>query len=179
MTPRNRSAVSQRTVFLLGATALLLAASLLVSLPAGAVPPQKTDKLHASAIQVLRTQPSEGLTIPEDFRIAAYEHVIEQLKKLKKFENVYREGDRDADNSPDLVILKMVPSAYKAGSQKEREVTTVKGATSIKFNVQFTKKDGTVLLDKEVEGKVRFFGENLAATKDLAKKVAGVVKDNF
>ena len=37
----------------------------------------------------------------------------------------------------------------------------------------------TVLLEKEVEGKVRFYGENLAATKNFATKVAGVVKANF
>ena len=34
-------------------------------------------------------------------------------------------------------------------------------------------------MEKEVEGKVRFFGENLRATYDLAKKVAAIVTESF
>jgi len=173
------TAVPNRVAIILSGAALLLAVSVLAPRPASAAPPQQAQKLTASSIQVVRTQTSETLTIPEDFRVATYEHVIEQLEKTKKFQKIYRDGDRTADSVPDLVIMKLIPSSFKQGSQKQREVTTIKGATSIKLNVQFTKKDGTVLLEKEVEGKVRFYGENLAATKDFAKKVATVVKDNF
>jgi hypothetical protein len=60
-----------------------------------------------------------------------------------------------------------------------REVTTVAGATSIKMKIQFSSRDGKILLEKDVEGKVRFYGENLRATSDLAKKVAAVVKETF
>jgi len=172
-------AVPNRIAVSLTGAALVLAIAVLAALPANAAPPPQAQKLTASAIQIVRTQNSETLTIPEDFRVATYEHVIEQLEKTKKFQKIYRDGDRTADGVADLVILKLVPSAFKQGSQKEREVTTIKGATSIKINVQFTKKDGTVLLEKEVEGKVRFYGENLAATKDFAKKVAKVVNENF
>jgi|RhiMetdeSRZDD1v2_1073273.scaffolds.fasta_scaffold186625_5 hypothetical protein len=171
--------VSYRVAAILSGVALLLAVSVLAPPPANAAPPQQAKKLTASAIQVVRTQTSETMSIPEDFRIATYEHVIEQIEKTKKFQKIYRDGDRTAESVPDLVILKFIPSAFKEGSQKEREVTTIKGGTSIKFNVQFLKKDGTVLLEKEVEGKVRFYGENLAATKNFATKVAGVVKANF
>jgi len=137
------------------------------------------EKLKASAIQVERTNPPEDLVIPESFRVATYENVIREIDKTKKFQHIYRSGDQTAANEPNLVILRMVPSAYKAGSQKKREVTTVAGATSIKVTVQFTDKSGKVLLEKELEGKVRFFGENLRATYDLAKKVAKVVDDTF
>jgi hypothetical protein len=37
---------------------------------------------------------------------------------------------------------------------------------------QFTDKDGTVLLQRDIEGKVLFFGNNLKATEDFAKKAA-------
>jgi len=47
------------------------------------------------------------------------------------------------------------------------------------MKVQFTSRDGKVLLEKDLEGKVRFFGENLRATYDIAKKVATVVNDTF
>ncbi|HXC61224.1 MAG TPA: hypothetical protein VNV63_00995, partial [Nitrospiria bacterium] len=126
-----------------------------------------------------RIVPPEGLLIPEDTRISIYENVILQLIKTKKFQHVYRSGDRTAADAPDLVILHLIPEGFKPGSQKEREVITIAGATSIKVKVQLTSREGKVLLEKDVEGKVRFYGENLRATYDLAKKVAGVVKGSF
>ena len=108
-----------------------------------------------------------------------YENVILELNKTKKFQHIYRSGDRTAADAPDLVILHLIPEGFKAGSQKEREVTTVAGATSIKVKVQFTSRDGKILLEKDVVGKVRFYGENLRATFDLAKKVATIVNQSF
>ena len=141
--------------------------------------PQQVEKLKASAIQVERSDAPDDLLIPEDTRVAVYENVILQLNKTKKFQHVYRSGDRTADSVPDLVILRVIPQAFKAGSQKQREVTTVTGATSIKVKVQFASRDGKILREKLVEGKVRFYGENLRATYDLAKKVAAVVNETF
>lgn len=165
-----------------GGAALLLAASLLAqpSPPGKPRPaPQQAKKLTASAVQLERTDPPEDLLIPEDTRVSTYENVILQLTKTKKFEHVYRSGDRTAANVPDLVILRLIPQAFKAGSQKQREVTTVTGATAMKVKIQFTSGDGKILLEKDVEGKVRFYGENLRATYDLAKKVAALVNDKF
>jgi len=119
------------------------------------------------------------LVIPEDFRVSTYENVILQLEKTKKFQHVYRSGDRTAANVSDLVILRLIPQAFKEGSQKKREVSTVSGSTRIKVKVQFTTRDGRVLLEKDLEGKVRFYGENLRATYDFSKKVAAVVNDSF
>jgi hypothetical protein len=161
---------------------LLMAASLLAQPgPAGkpGSAPQQAQKLTASAIQLDWTIPREDLLIPEDTRISIYENMILQLIKTKKFQHVYRSGDRTAADAPDLVVLHLLPEAYKPGSQKKREVTTLTGATSIKVKVQFTSGEGKVLLEKEVVGKVRFYGENLRATYDLAKKVAAVVNESF
>ena len=141
--------------------------------------PQQAKKLTASAIQLERTEPADELLIPEDTRISTYENVIHQLTKTKKFEHVYRSGDRAAATAPDLVILRLIPEAFKAGSQKQREVTTVTGATSMKVKIQFTSRDDKILLEKDVEGKVRFYGENLRATYDLAKKVGALVHETF
>jgi hypothetical protein len=141
--------------------------------------PQQLQKLTASAIQLERTAPTEDLLIPEDTRISVYENVILELGKTKKFQHVYRSGDRAAADAPDLVLLRLIPEAYKPGSQKAREVTTITGATSIKVKVQFSSRDGKVLLEKEVVGRVRFYGENLRATNDLAKKVASLVNASF
>ena len=141
--------------------------------------PQQTQKLTASAIQLDRIVPPEGLLIPEDTRVSMYENVILQLIKTKKFQRVYRSGDRTAADASDLVVLHLIPEVFKPGNQKEREVITVAGATSIRVKVRFTSREGKVLLEKDVAGKVRFYGENLRATYDLAKKVAAVVKESF
>jgi len=182
MKPRTRFAFLSHFPTALSGTVLLVGASLVaqpsvLAKPAPAA--QQAQKLTASAIQLERSDPPEDLLIPEDTRVATYENVILQLNKTKKFQHVYRSGDRTAASVPDLVILRMLPESFKAGSQKQREVTTVSGATSIKVKVQFTSKDGKVLSEKVVEGKVRFYGENLRATYDLAKKVAAVVNETF
>jgi hypothetical protein len=165
-----------------GGMAFLMAASLLAQPgPPGKSGPaaEQTQKLTASAIQIERTDPPQDLLIPEDFRVSTYENVILQVIKTKKFQHVYRSGDRAAADAPDLVILHLIPQAFNQGSQKKREVTTVTGSTSIKMKVQFTSRDGKVLLEKDLEGKVRFFGENLRATYDIAKKVGALVNDTF
>lgn len=171
-----QAALSSIFVLAAGGAALLVAGSI----PAqSGSEPATTQKLSASAIQIERTEPSKDLVIPEDFRVATYENVILQVEKIGKFQHVYRSGDRTAADVPDLVIMRLVPQTYKAGSQKAREVTTVAGATSIKINLIFSDKSGKVLMEKEIEGKVRFFGENLRATYDLAKKVAAIVTESF
>lgn len=165
--------------------ALLLAASLSATSAPATKPAQAaaqaapSGKLTASAIQIDRAAPAEGFVVPEDFRVSTYENVIAQVIKTKKFQHVYRAGDRRAAEVPDLVIVKFFPQAFTPGSQKQREVTTVKGATSIKVKMQFTNRDGKVLLERDIEGKVRFFGENLRATYDLAKKVAATINESF
>jgi hypothetical protein len=176
MKPRNRGSILLKFSFAIGGLAVLMAASLMAQ-PGPAT--QQTQKLTASAIQLERIVQPEGLLIPEDTRISMYENVILQLVKTKKFQHVYRSGDHAAADAPDLVILHLVPEAFKPGSQKEREVTTVAGATSIKVKVQFASREGKILFEKEVEGKVRFYGENLRATYDLSKKVAALVNESF
>jgi hypothetical protein len=182
MKPLTRAAFLSNFSITLSGTPLLMVASLLAqpsSLGKSGPAPQQMQKLTASAIQLERSDPPEDLLIPEDTRVATYENVILQLTKTKKFQHVYRSGDRTAASVPDLVILRLIPQAFKAGSQKQREVTTVTGATSIKVKIQFASRDGKVLREKIVEGKVRFYGENLRATYDLAKKVAAVVNETF
>jgi hypothetical protein len=173
----NRAAILSTLATIALSGALLLAVS--VSAKPAAQAPAAGGKLTASAIEIERMGPGEGLVIPEDFRISTYENVIAQVTKTKKFQHVYREGDKRAADASDLVIIKILPQAYTPGSQKQREVTTVKGATSIKVKVQFTSRDGKVLLERDLEGKVRFFGENLRATYDLAKKVAATINESF
>jgi hypothetical protein len=73
----------------------------------------------------------------------------------------------------------MTAQSFKEGSQKKREVTTVAGSSSIKLKVHITDYTGRTLVDRDVEGKVRFFGENLNVTYDFSKKVATIVRETF
>lgn len=135
-------------------------------------------KLSFSSIQI-QPMDSGDVVMPAEFRVAVYENLITQIEKTGKFQHVYRSGDKDASAAPDLVTLRMTAQAFKKGSQKKREVTTVAGSSSITLKVQITDHAGQTLVDRDVQGKVRFFGENLRVTYDFSKKVAGIVRDTF
>lgn len=134
-------------------------------------------KIKAGAIQVAMIQ-SEEVPVPAEFQVALYENLIRQLEK-QGFQQVYRDGDRNAASVTDLVILRSTVRTFKPGSERVRQVTTVAGATSITVHCRFTRPDGTSLLERDVNGKVRFFGGNLRATFDFAKKAAHVAHENF
>jgi hypothetical protein len=135
-------------------------------------------KAKASAIQVEMIR-SDEIKLPAEFQISLYENLIRQLEKQGGFEHIYRDGDRRAVDAPDLVVLHSTVRGFKAGSERARRVTTVAGATSITIHCEFKNPDGKVLLEKDVNGKVWFFGGNLRATYDFAKKTARVAHDNF
>jgi hypothetical protein len=105
--------------------------------------------------------------------------LIQQLEKKGGFSHIYREGDRNSAAVADLVVLHSTVSGFKEGSQRKREVTTVAGATSITVHCQFTNNQGKVLLERDIKGKVRFFGGNLKATYDFAKKATTLTRQNF
>jgi hypothetical protein len=136
------------------------------------------EKVRASALKVEMIQ-SDEISVPAAFQVAIYENLIQQLGKKASFLHVYRDGDRDAANIPNLILLHTTVSGFKKGSERMRQVTTVAGATSITIHCRFTSVDGKVLLEKDVNGKVRFFGDNLKVTYDFAKKASALVSDNF
>jgi hypothetical protein len=135
-------------------------------------------KVKATAISVQMIQ-SDEIPLPAEFQVSLYENLIEQLGKKGGFHRVYREGDRNSSAAPDLIVLHSTVRGFKQGSQMAREVTTVAGATSIRVHCEFTDKDGQLLLARDIDGKVLFFGANLKATYDFAKKAASVAHNNF
>ncbi len=153
------------------------AASARKSAPTGAssAPPpgkdQPAPKITASAIQLEPIDAGE-MDLPADFRVAIYENLIEQLRLTGSFKEVYRSGDRRADAVPDLVKLHTTLVKFQEGSHTKRQVTTVAGATKIEVRAQAIGRDGRPALDRQVRGQVRFFGDNLRATLDLAKSIA-------
>jgi hypothetical protein len=155
-------------------------AFLLTALGAGPVlraQENKPVKIKASAIKVEMIQ-SDEIKLPAEFQVALYEDLIQQLQK-KGGLRVYREGDRNAADAADLVVLHSTVRGFKEGSERKREVTTVAGATSITIHCVFKDKEGKALLESDVIGNVRFFGGNLRATYDFAKKTAQITRDHF
>lgn len=139
---------------------------------------QQPGKLKATAIEVEMIQPGE-VSLPAEFQVALYEDLIQELQKTGGFSQVYRDGDRNAKDAPDLVILQITVTGFKEGSELKRDVTTVGGATSITVQCKFTDKDGTVLLERNIDGKVRLIGDNLKATDDFAKKAATLAQKRY
>ena len=163
-------------LFAAGVAVLMLGVHVkLAELRAQTVP---TQTMKASAIQVLMIH-SDEIKLPADFQLSLYENLIQQLQKQGGFQHVYRDGDRNAASATDLVVLRSTVRGFKKGSEMARNVTTVAGKTSIDVHCQFTDKDGKTVLERDLNGKVRFFGGNLRATLDFAKKAAKLSHDNF
>lgn len=138
---------------------------------------RKLTKIKTAGIQVAMIQ-SDDNTVPAEFRVALYENLIRQLQK-RGFQHVYRDGDRNAADVLNLVVLHSTVRRFKAGSEMARQVTTVAGTTSISIHCQFITAEGQPLLEQDVTGKVHFFGGNLRATYDFAKKASRIAYEKF
>ena len=135
-------------------------------------------KLSASAIRIAMVEAGD-IQIPAEFRFAVYERLVERVRASGTFQKVYRTGDKAADGIPDLVTLHTKVEGFKEGSQTKRELTTVLGATKVDVTTTVTARDGHTLMDQKITGRVRFFGENLGVTNDLAKRITKLVRETF
>ena len=126
------------------------------------------------SVQVKRID-SGDLGLAHSFQVAIYENLLEELTKTKRFKQVLREGDGKAGELPNLLILKTTVVKYTRGSETQRAVTTVSGATKLTVQSQLITRDGKIVLDRTVQGNVRFFGSNLRATHNLARNIAKVI----
>lgn len=129
---------------------------------------------QSRSVQVDKVDPG-SVNIEPAFRVAIYENLLDELAKTKQFKQVFRSGDRNA-SGPDLLILKTIVQKYTPGSETRRAVTTVSGATKLNVRSQLCTRDGHVIVERVVEGDVRFFGGNLRATHNLARNVAETIK---
>ena len=156
----------------------LVAWAVLLVSPASAEGQSAPVKPSASAIQIEQVDAGDVL-IPMEFRVAIYESLLDRVHNTSKFKQVFRSGDRQADGVQDLVTLKTKIEGFQEGSQTKREVTTVTGATKVDVSATVVARDGRVLLDQHLTGRVRFFGENLGATHDLAKRIAKLLNEKL
>ena len=104
---------------------------------------------------------------------------MKELAKTKRYERVFRDGDRNANGVHNLLLLKTTVKSYTPGSEAERAVTSLAGATKLKvLSNSVGTQEGQVVLERSVRGNVRFFGGNLRATHDLAHNVAKAIEQS-
>jgi hypothetical protein len=154
----------------------LAALAALMILPASQLCAQSSTAVERS-VQVDPIDAGD-VNIEPAFRVSIYENLLVELAKTKQFKQVYRSGDRDAGDIPGLLILKTKVQHYTPGSETRRAVTTVMGATKLNVRTQLCTRSGQVVLEQVVNGNVRFFGGNLRATHNLARNVAGKIKQS-
>jgi len=128
-------------------------------------------------VQVDQVNPG-NLELAYSFQIAIYENLVEELKKTTQFQQVFRDGDLKASEVPNLLVLKTTVEKYTPGSETRRAVTTVSGATKLTVRNQLLTREGKVVLERTVNGDVRFFGSNLRATHNLARNIAKSIKQS-
>jgi hypothetical protein len=128
-------------------------------------------------VQVDQVDPG-NLELAYSFQIAIYENLVEELKKTTQFQQVFRDGDLKASAAPNLLVLKTTVEKYTPGSETRRAVTTVSGATKLMVRNQLLTREGKIVLERTVNGNVRFFGSNLRATHNLARNIAKTIKQS-
>src|ERR1700719_479158 len=127
------------------------------------------------SVQVDRVDPGD-VGLDPSFGAAIYENLLEELTKTDKFKQVFRSGDRNANDVPGLLLLKTTVQKYTPGSETRRAVTTVSGATKLNVRIQLSTREGHVVLEQVVEGDVLLLGNNWRATHNLAHNVAVTLK---
>ena len=127
------------------------------------------------SVQVMQIDRGD-VNLEPSFQIAIYENLLNELGKIKRFKQVFRDGDRSAMNEANLLILKTTVEQYTPGGETRRAVTTVSGATKLSVRSQLCTRDVHIVLEHTVHGNVRFLGSNLRATHNLAHNVAKTIK---
>ena len=164
----------------LAAAIVAIALASPIHLPAQTVAPNSSAEHNSFSVpqwsvQVGKVDPG-GVAVASSFQIAIYENLLNELSRTKQFKQVLRDGDRNAGSASDLLILKTTVQQYTPGSETRRAVTTVSGATKLTVRSQLCTREGSVILERTINGNVRFMGSNLRATQNLAHNVAKVIQ---
>jgi hypothetical protein len=211
-TPREHSLAVARTAFSMpdlirdnmrwrvGPSALILLLSalhLLVFAPsAHAVSPATAEK-NAQQWSLRVDKVDTGDVSPDpSLESALHKNLMRELARTKRFKQVLLSGDRNANEVPELLILKTTVQEYAPGGETRGTAlddagllgdigglflrlcgrTTVSGATQLNARIQLYTREGHLVLDRVVEGDVGFTGDNSRATHNLAHNVAVTLK---
>jgi hypothetical protein len=167
----------KRSALLMTALVVTVVVGSTHDLRAQSAPDKKNSKATQWSVQVDKVDPGD-VELASAFQIAIYENLLHEMNKTSRFKQVFRSGDRDASAAANLLILKTAIQKYSAGSETKRAVTTVTGATKLNVRTQLCTRDGKVILERVINGNVRFFGSNLRATHNLARNIAKEIKQS-
>ena len=134
--------------------------------------------LESSSVQVEKTDTS-NVNLEPAIQAVFYESLFDELTKLRRFKQVFREGNRNAGHVTDLLILKTTIQNYKPRKETRPAVTTMGGATMLTIRTQLCKRDGHVVLERTINGNVRAMGSNLHATRNIAHNIVNSIKQSL
>jgi hypothetical protein len=83
------------------------------------------------SVQIDQVDPG-SLDLPDSFQVPIFENLVGEVKKIKQFQRVFREGDHGSSEVPNLLVLKITVESHTPGSETRRAVTTVSGATKLR-----------------------------------------------
>jgi len=129
------------------------------------------ERLANAKVQV---DPIVGL--PPEFRTSIYEQLIAALWDTGQFQHVYRSGDPSAETSAGKLHLEITGDRFQKGNERLRTLTTFGGATVIKVHLRIIDGAQVVVIEKDLQGSVRSYGENLDAAGSLVRKVARLLR---
>ena len=135
------------------------------------------------------------VSLDPSFESSLHKNLLSELAKTKRFKEVLFSGDRNAQDMPDLLILKMTVQEDAPVSGTRRASLGDAGALGVvaegflrlcgwsaesgnKLNasIQVYTREDQLVLDNVVKGDVRFIGDNSRAIHNLAHNVAVALK---
>jgi hypothetical protein len=157
--------------------AVILVITVVMPLQSATAKSSESETSAGWSVQVDQVDPGTP-DLSSSFQVAIYENLLQEMGKTKQFREVLRDGDRKAAETPNLLVLKTTVERYTKGSETRRAATTVTGATKLTVRSQLVTRGGKVVLERTVNGEVRFFGSNMRATHNLARNIAKTIKQS-
>lgn len=157
---------------------------LLLAGVAAAQKPTPENKNKYKDIEIKRFDIASGVEFPEEQLNTMMVEIVEELKNLKRFNQVFLAGDAQTEVGLPTLQLVGTVTEYKKGSQAKRYLVGFgAGKTKIKAHVKFIDRaTGNIVLEKDVDGKVvfgLFGGQSKTSLRDVGKEIAEVSKKQF
>ena len=161
-----------------------LAFVLLASFSANGQKPNSENKNKYKDVEVAQFDIKEGVKFPAELMSGMMGEIVQELQKIKKFKQVFREGESQVEASDPTIRLVGTVTKYQAGSQAKRYLIGFgAGKTKVVAHVKFIDKaTGNVLFEKDVDGKVvfgLFGGQSKTSLRDVGKEIGEVSKKQF
>ncbi len=123
---------------------------------------------------------SEGVEVPDDYRVLTYEHVFDALQRKASGWQVRRFGHSSEGASCDEWKLALTVKSFHAGNAAERALTgplgQFLGSTSLSCRVVLSNQHGDRLLDEKVKAVIRGDRESLDLGGEISKLISRKIR---